>query len=118
MGEGDDNAAERTQSWRNLAAVRFLDLSLDLLGITIHDGAPAGGQRLLGARDGLEREQLLGTTALDYFHADDMPRIMVELAAVLEGQDAPGVPAGSLPRWHCRWVQTARVPTSPTSAST
>jgi PAS domain S-box-containing protein len=103
LGESDAAGAEV----EDVASVRrFLDLSLDLLGICDLD------TRLLEVSDswepmlGWRREELLGTPLLDYFHPDDLPRIQGELAALLAGRDAPGVET----RVRCRdgsykWVQ-------------
>ena len=105
MGEAEDRATR--VGLEDVGAIRqFLDRSLDLLGICDLE------TRLLEVSSSWERmtgwteADLLGTRLLDYFHPDDMPRIMVELAAVLEGEDAPGVPV----RLRCsdgtyRWVQ-------------
>ncbi|MFL6206016.1 MAG: sensor histidine kinase [Acidimicrobiales bacterium] len=106
MGDGDDRDAGLAGFEEIAARSRFLDLSLDLLGICDLE------TRLLEVSDswkrvtGWSRNELLGTPLVDYFHPDDMPRITVELAAVLEGSDAPGVPV----RLRCRdgsyrWVQ-------------
>ena len=103
---GEDRIAAHAGLDDGAAIRRFLDLSLDLLGICDLE------TRLLAVSDsweritGWSRDELLGSPLLDYFHPDDMPRIMVELAAVLDGHDAPGVPA----RVRCRdgsyrWVQ-------------
>ena len=85
---------------------RFLDLSIDLLGICDLE------TRVLEVSDSWERttgwtrSELLGSPLIEYFHPDDLPRVMTELAALLEGHDAPGVPV----RIRCkdgsyRWVQ-------------
>jgi len=70
---------------------RFLDMSLDLLGIcdleTRLVEVSDSWERMLG----WSRSELLGTPLLDYFHPDDLPRIEGELAALLQGLDAPGV---------------------------
>ncbi len=104
LGEGSDAAGAEVD---DVASVRrFLDMSLDLLGICDLD------TRILEVSDSWERtlgwgrDQLLGTRLLDYFHPDDLPRIEAELVALLQGQDAPGVET----RVRCRdgsfkWVQ-------------
>ena len=88
FGESDTAGAEV----EDVASVRrFLDMSIDLLGICDLE------TRLLEVSDswervlGWRREELLGTPLLDYFHPEDMPRIEGELAALLAGEDAPGV---------------------------
>jgi PAS domain S-box-containing protein len=85
---------------------RFLDMSLDLLGICDLQ------TRILEVSDswertlGWSRRELIGTPLLDYFHPDDLERVQLELAALLQGLDAPGVAV----RVRCRdgtyrWVQ-------------
>jgi PAS domain S-box-containing protein len=67
---------------------RFLDLSIDLLGICDLETT------LLEVSDSWENvlgwtpSELIGTPLLGYFHPDDMPVIEAELAALLEGGDA------------------------------
>jgi PAS domain S-box-containing protein len=106
VGAGDDRTAGRAGLEDIADPRRFLDLSLDLLGIVDLETrlleVSASWERMTG----WTREELLGSLLLDYFHPDDLPRIMVELASVLDGNDAPGVPA----RVRCRdgsyrWVQ-------------
>ena len=105
MGEGERDAAG--SDVEDVASVRrFLDMSLDLLGICDLE------TRVLEVSDSWERTtgwtraQMIGTPLVEYFHPDDLPRIEVELAALLQGEDAPGVPV----RIRCRdgsyrWVQ-------------
>ena len=70
---------------------RFLDMSLDLLGIcdlqTTLLEVSDSWERMLG----WSRAELVGSRLLEYFHPDDLPRVESELAALLNGDDAPGV---------------------------
>jgi PAS domain S-box-containing protein len=88
------------------SARRFFDLSLDLLGICDLETRLLEVSESWHVTTGWTRDDLLGTPLLDYFHPDDMARVMTEYAAVLEGHDAPGVSV----RIRCRdgsyrWVQ-------------
>ncbi|MET0904098.1 MAG: ATP-binding protein [Acidimicrobiales bacterium] len=106
MDSGDRDDTVR-QEVPDVASVRrFLDLSLDLLGICDL------GTRLIEVSESWERmlgwtrSELLGTPLLDYLHPDDLPRVAAKLAALLRGHDAPGVEC----RVRCRdgrykWVQ-------------
>jgi len=116
VGEGDDRAAGRAGLEDVTGIRRFLDLSLDLLGICDLETRLLEVSYSWERVTGWSRGELLGTHLLDYFHPDDMPRITVELAAVLEGHDAPGV----LARVRCRdgtyrWVQGNARPDLPSS---
>ena len=90
MGLGDTDAAGAEVE--GVASVRrFLDMSLDLLGICDLE------TRLLEVSDswerilGWSREELIGTRLIDYLHPDDLRGIEGALAALQSGQDAPGV---------------------------
>ena len=86
---------------------RFLDMSIDLLGICDLE------TRVLEVSDSWERilgwtrDELLGTPLLDYFHPDDLPRIEAELAALLDGRRRRRrATCGCGPRTaRYRWVQ-------------
>ncbi len=85
---------------------RFLDMSIDLLGIldlttTILEVSQSWERTL-----GWPRNALIGTPLLEYFHEDDLPRIEAELAGLLVGGEAIAV----VVRIRCadgayRWVQ-------------
>jgi len=104
VGEGDPNEGADVDE---VASVRrFLDMSLDLLAICDFE------TRVLEMSDSWERltgwtrSDLMGSPLIEYFHPDDLPRIQDELAGLLRGEDAPGVPV----RIRChdgtyRWVQ-------------
>ena len=104
MGQGDPTEGVEVDE---VASVRrFLDMSLDLLAICDFE------TRVLEMSDSWElltgwtRADLIGAPLIEYFHPDDLPRIQSELAGLLRGEDAPGVPV----RIRCRgggyrWVQ-------------
>lgn len=88
------------------AVRRFLDLSIDLLGILDLDTTILETSESWTRAFGWSRDQLLGTPLLSYFHPDDLSRIEDELARLLEGGDAVAV----VVRVRCadgtyRWVQ-------------
>ncbi len=73
------------------SARRFLDMSLDLLGILDLDTNFLELSDSWERSFGWTRQDLLGTPLLSYFHEDDLPQIAVELATVLSGGDAVSV---------------------------
>jgi PAS domain S-box-containing protein len=70
---------------------RFLDLSIDLLGILDLETRILEMSESWGRTFGWSREDLLGTPLVDYFHQDDLPQVQQELATLLEGGEAVAV---------------------------
>ncbi len=89
MGEGEHGRAAEVDDAASVR--RFLDLSIDLLGIcdlqtTVLEVSDSWERTL-----GWSRSELIGSALVDYFHPDDLPRIESELAGLLLGGDAVAV---------------------------
>lgn len=91
MGEGESAQGAGAEVDDAASVRRFLDMSIDLLGIcdlqTHVLEVSDSWERLLG----WSRDDLMGTPLIDYFHPDDLPQIEAELAGLLLGGDAVAV---------------------------
>ena len=85
---------------------RFLDLSIDLLGILDLSTTILEVSQSWERTFGWHRSELIGTPLLAYFHEDDIPRIESELAGLLVGGEAVAVVVRIRARdGSYRWVQ-------------
>jgi PAS domain S-box-containing protein len=91
VGAGDGADGRSAEVEDTTSVRRFLDMSIDLLGICdLHTAlleVSDSWERLLG----WSRSDLIGTELMGYFHPDDLPRIEAELAGLLVGGDAVAV---------------------------
>ncbi len=89
VGEGQQGRAAEVDDATSVR--RFLDMSIDLLGIcdlqTNVLEVSDSWERTLG----WTRSELIGSPLIEYFHPDDLPRIESELAGLLLGGDAVAV---------------------------
>ena len=73
------------------AVRRFLEMSIDLLGILDLETTILETSQSWDRTFGWSRDQLIGTPLLSYFHPDDLPMIEGELDRLLGGGDAVNV---------------------------
>jgi len=85
---------------------RFLDMSIDLLGVLDLSTNVLEISQSWERTFGWHRREVIGTPLLAYFHDDDVPRIESELAGLLVGGDAVAVVVRIRARdGSYRWVQ-------------
>lgn len=106
MDTGGDARELHAAAGSDAAMRRLFDMSIDMLAVLDLDARIVEASPSFESTLGWTPSALRGTSFLDLFHPDDLPRVLDELARLLEGGDAVAVVVRMRERdGSYRWIQ-------------